>query len=109
MRIILLIVFVILGFLSNLLGILINPVSMLVAIPFALYIFNVPYGWGFLLFLGYYIGLFEVGPLLLTIDEHEIPILIRSKLFSVAVFSVVSFIPYSLTVWIIKHYHTIPN
>lgn len=109
MRIILFIVFVILGFLSNLLGILINPVSMLVAIPFALYIFNVPYEWGFLLFLGYYIGLFEVGPYLLAIDEQEIPILIRSKLFSVALFTLGSFIPYCLTVWIIKHYHTIPK
>lgn len=107
MRIILFIAFITLGFLSNLLGILINPVSILVTIPFALYLFNLPYRWGLLLFLGYYIGLFEVGPFLLSIDEQEMPLLIRTKAFSIALFTLGSFLPYSLTVWVIRHYPTI--
>ncbi len=106
MRIILLIVFTALGFLSNIVGILINPVSMLVAIPFALYLLKIPYQWGFLLFLGYYIGLFEVGSFLLLIDEQEMPLIIHTRLLSVAIFTLSSYIPYSLLVLGIKHYNS---
>jgi hypothetical protein len=109
MRIILSIVFIALGFLSNILGILINPVTMLIAIPFALFLSNIPYRWGFLLFLAYYIGLFEIGPFLLSINENEIPILISTKFSSVAIFTLGSYIPYSLIVLGIKRYPAFPK
>lgn len=106
MNIILSLVFMILGFLSNIFGILINPISMLIAVPFALYLAHTSYGWGYLLLLCYYIGLFLAGPFLLSIPDQEIPLLIHSKLLSIAAFTLLSMIPYSIIIWVIKHYQS---
>lgn len=96
-------VFLILGVLSNLIGIVLNPVSLLVVVPFVLYLLKLQYSWGFLFIFCYYVGLFKLGPLLFLFDEQEIPIFVYSTALSVLIFTLGSYIPFSLTVWLIKH------
>jgi hypothetical protein len=90
------------GFLTNLVGIFINPVSMLIAIPFTLYVFNFRYRWGFLLFLSYYFGLFKMGPFLLPFEAKEIPLLIKDEILSITVYSFSSWILYCFIILTIK-------